>query len=91
MSTSIETAFIAFFCTTAGKGDVSIPRVFVDIRAIWFLTADKQYFWTSRRMLHPVIVEEFGERRGGGKFWGDRKAWRRDDADDEGYCGTTGL
>jgi hypothetical protein len=90
-STSIETAFIAFFCTATGKGDVSIPRVLVHILAIWFLTADKQYFRTRKRMLHPVIVEEFGERRGGGNFGGERKARRRDDADDEGYGGTTGL
>jgi hypothetical protein len=91
LSTSIETAFIAFLCTTAGKGDVSIPGVFVHIRVIWLLAADEQYFWTRKRMLHPVIVEEFGKRRGGAKFGRERKAWRRDDADDEGYCGTTGF
>jgi hypothetical protein len=70
---------------------VSIPCVFVDVCAIWFLTADKQDFWTSRRVFHPIIVEIFGERRRGDGFLRKRKAWRRDDADDEGYCSTTGL
>jgi hypothetical protein len=39
--TSIKTAFIASFCATAGKGDVSITRVFVDTRALGIQTADK--------------------------------------------------
>ena len=35
-NTGIETAFIAFFCATARKGDVGITGVFVDTRALWF-------------------------------------------------------
>ena len=90
MSTSIKTAFIALFCTTAGKGDVSIPRVFVDVGAVWFLTTNEQDLWTRSRMLHPIIVEKFGERGRVGEVC-ERKAWRRHDAEDEGYCGATGL
>jgi hypothetical protein len=91
LGTCIETAFIALFRTTAGKGDVSIPSVLIDVGAIRFLTTDEQDLWTRSRMLHPIIVEKFGERGRVGEVWGERKAWRRDYAEDEGYCGATGL
>jgi hypothetical protein len=32
-----------------------------------------------------------GEGRRRSRFWRKRKVWRRDDADDERYCGATGL
>ena len=91
MRTGIETAFITFFCTTAGKGDMSVTGIFVDACALWILTADKEDLWTGRGMLHPIIVEEVGERRRAGRCWRERQVRRRDDSDDEGYCGTTGL
>jgi len=42
-------------------------------------------------MLHPIIVEKLGKRRRGDEFWRERKGQRKDDPDDEGYCGATGL
>jgi hypothetical protein len=42
-------------------------------------------------MLYPIKVEELGERRWSGGFWREGKVGRRNDAYDEGYCGTAGF
>jgi hypothetical protein len=40
-STCVQTAFVPFLRTTAGKGDVGITSVFVSLGVIWFLTTDE--------------------------------------------------